>query len=65
MSNGGTIKERLAKLETMVGDIMNNHLAHIDKKIERVQKKQDKITWLIITTLITIILVGVEIYFKM
>ena len=48
MANGTTVKERITRLETKVDDVMTNHLPHIQKKVDRIQ-------WLIITTLVTVV----------
>ena len=41
-----SIEQRITRLETKVDDLMENHLPHLQKKI-------DQIHWLIVTTLTT------------
>ena len=43
-----SIEQRLTCLETTVNEIKNNHLVHIEAKIDRIQ-------WLLIVTLIGLI----------
>jgi hypothetical protein len=43
-----TTGERLAVVETLVKEIKDNHLAHLDAKM-------DKMMWLVLTTLVTAI----------
>jgi len=54
MPNGNTIKERLARLETKIEHLITNHLPHLEKKV-------DKLIWIIIGGLITVL---VTILFK-
>lgn len=58
-----TIKERISVVETLVTEIKENHLVHLDAKIDKVDSKVDKVldktdkqTWLLITTLASFIL---------
>lgn len=44
----GSMRERLTRMETMVDEIRNNHLVHLEAKV-------DRITWLIIVTLVGIV----------
>lgn len=53
MSN--TIKERLTKLETHMEDLLQNHLPHLDTKIDKVQDKLDKGQWFVLVTLIGVV----------
>lgn len=46
-----TMENRMTKVETTLGEIKNNHLPHIEQKV-------DRLTWLTVTTLITL-LVGI------
>ena len=43
-----SIEQRLTCLETTVNEIKNNHLVHIEAKVDRIQ-------WLLIVTLIGLI----------
>ena len=43
-----SIEQRLTKLETIVDEIKNNHLVHIEAKIDRV-------TWFILVTLVGVV----------
>ena len=60
MENGEykiSIEQRLTTLEVTVDEIKNNHLAHI-------QDKLDKAYLLVVTTLITVVVAFVLNYFK-
>jgi len=63
-NNGDKVKihERVAVLETCykelkedIQEIATNHLPHIDSKIRGVEKKIDKMVWLLVITLVGII----------
>ena len=43
-----SIEQRLTRLETIVDEIKNNHLVHIEAKIDRV-------TWFILVTLVGVV----------
>ena len=58
------VEHRISGLETSVKNIETNHLPHISANIEKLFGKMDKFTWLIITTLITVIIGLVMIFFK-
>lgn len=49
--------ERIDRVESSIDEIKTNHIAHLDKKF-------DKIIWLIITTLVAIVLHAVGVYFN-
>ena len=53
--NGGTTKERLVRLEEQVREIRENHLTHIDEKIDKLTDKVDRGTWLAITVLVGVV----------
>lgn len=42
------LETRLTSLETKINEIATNHLVHLDAKMDRIQ-------WLVITTLITVV----------
>ena len=42
------MEQRMTRLETIVGEIKDNHLVHIEGKI-------DKMSWLVITSLIGVV----------
>lgn len=52
-----SIEHRLTSLETNVREIKDNHLPHIERKIDRAY-------WFLITTLATVILSLIMIFFK-
>ena len=65
------VEHRLTEVETTIKKIETNHLPHMQAEIEnthktvgRVVDKQDKFMWLIITTLITVLVGVVMIFFK-
>ena len=43
-----SVEQRLTRLETIVDEIKNNHLVHIEAKI-------DKMTWLVVTSLVGVV----------
>ena len=61
MSN--TIKERITAVEVKLDDALNNHLPHLDAKIDKVDSKVDKVQdkldrgqWFVLTTLVGVVL---------
>ena len=44
-----SIESRMTRVETKLEEILVNHLPHLEAKV-------DKITWLIITTLVTVVI---------
>lgn len=55
MDNEVKIHERIATLETKVDAVMNNHLPHIQNKVNDIGKQVEKVdnrTWWILGTLI-------------
>ena len=51
MSNS-TVKERVVSLEVKVDTILENHLPHLDAKVDLVITKIDRFGYLLITTLV-------------
>ena len=58
------VEHRLTGLETNVRAITENHLPHIDAKIEKLFNKMDRAQILVITTLVSVIIGLVLIFFK-
>ena len=48
--------ERSGHIFKKIDEIMKNHLPHLNKKINRMHEKIDKMQWLVITTLIAVII---------
>jgi hypothetical protein len=44
-----SIEQRITRLETQLEEVIENHLPHIESKV-------DRITWLLVTTLVGIVL---------
>lgn len=64
-------EHRLSVLETnystlndKVDEIMTNHLVHIQAAVDKVQEKQDRGQWLLITTLVGLVIVLTMLWFK-
>lgn len=64
-------EHRLSVLETnyttlndKVDEIMTNHLVHIQSAVDKVQEKQDRGQWLLITTLVGLVVVLAMLWFK-
>ena len=51
-----TIKERLTKLETLLSDALENHLPHLDTKMDNLDAKFDRFQYLVLTTLVATLL---------
>ena len=64
VENDNKIREDVAVLKEQVSEIKDNHLVHIQENIQKLFGKMDKFTGLIITTLITVIIGLVMIFFK-
>ena len=62
--NGGTTKERLVRLEEQVREIRENHLTHIDEKIDKLTDKVDQGAWLAITVLVGVVIELAFLVFK-
>lgn len=62
MENGDKIKvhERLAKLETLVEQIMDNHLPHIQKAIDKLGSKFWWLIVLLITNLVAVVVTNIK-----
>ena len=54
-NNGREIYQRLAVLETKVDEIIDNHLAHLDKRMGRIEARQTQILVGIVGTLVAVI----------
>ena len=53
--------ERIAKLETTVENIRDNHLAHMAEDIDRIESKMDKVEaklWYILILLVASTIIG-------
>ena len=42
-----SVENRLTRLETLLDEIKNNHLAHLEMKV-------DRITWILVTSLVAL-----------
>ncbi len=54
MENNIKMHERMARLETQMKSVIENHLPHLEKKIDKVVSKQ----WWLFTTMVGV-LVGI------
>lgn len=59
--NNRQYDERMIRVEDKIDLVINNHIYHLNSKVEKVDKKVDKIIWLIITTLIGIVFLLVKV----
>ena len=48
--------ERLARLETRVEEITTNHLVHLQKGVEEIDSRLDKMTWFLVVTLVAVVI---------
>ena len=58
------VEARLTKVETLLNELINNHIVHLNNRVDKLANKLDKGLWLILTVLLGVTIQLGLLFFK-
>lgn len=49
------LEKRLDVFEKSINELRTNHFTHLELRVEKIEAKMDRITWLLVSTLVAIV----------